>query len=154
MRSTEAASLPSEWAFRTDPEKVGETEGWFRPELDDSSWQRVPVPSWWETTPVGAYDGVAWYRVRFDLPAELTGRDLRLEFGAVDEEAWVYVNGRYVGEQSVESTGQTVDDIWDKPFSMPANSVRLGRENVLAVRVYDSDKMGGIFRPVRLLAGL
>lgn len=42
---------------------------------------------------------------------------------------------------------------WDKPFSVPAKEMRAGEENLLAVRVYDSEAMGGIFRPVRLLAG-
>ena len=151
---TDAVAFPAEWAFQTDPGDVGVQQGWHRPDLDDSGWRRIPVPAWWETTAVGAYDGYAWYRVRFTVPEEMKGRELTLEFAGVDEGAWVYLNGELIGERSAQSTGLAPIDFWDKPFSMPANSVRFGRENVLAVRVYDSDKMGGIFRPVRLLAGL
>lgn len=151
---TDAVAFPAEWAFQTDPGDVGVQQGWHRPEFDDTGWRKIPVPAWWETTAVGAYDGYAWYRVRFTVPEEMKGRELTLEFAGVDEGAWVYLNGELIGERSARSTGLAPVDFWDKPFSMPANSVRLGRENVLAVRVYDSDKMGGIFRPVRLLAGL
>ncbi|MEO0250345.1 MAG: sugar-binding domain-containing protein, partial [candidate division WOR-3 bacterium] len=112
---------------------------------------RIPVPAWWETTPVGAYDGHAWYRVRFTVPQEMQGRELTLEFAGVDESAWVYLNGELIGERSTQSTGLPPLDFWDKPFSVPMKGVRFGQENVLAVKVYDSEQMGGIFRPVRVL---
>ena len=147
----EAALLPAEWLFRTDPGDTGMTEGWQATDYDDSGWTSIPVPAWWETTPVGVYDGYAWYRVRFTLAPELEGHKLWLEFAGVDESAWVYLNGELIGERSAQSTGLTPADFWDEPFSVPVEGVRFGQENVLAVRVHDSAQMGGIFRPVRLL---
>lgn len=149
--AAEAATLPSEWAFQTDPANSGETAGWYRADYDDSQWQKVPVPAWWENTPVGAYDGYAWYRVRFTVPAEVQERELVLEFAGVDESAWVFLNGELIGERTVQSTGLTPAEFWDKPFHVPVRGVRFGRENVLAVKVHDSERMGGIFRPVRVL---
>jgi len=148
---TEAARLPAEWSFHTDPDNTGEAAGWHTPDLDDTQWQKVAVPAWWETTAVGAYDGHAWYRARFAIPVELQGRDLVLEFEGVDEGAWVYLNGELIGERTEESTGLAPVDSWDKPFSLPAKGARFGQQNVLAVKVHDSAQMGGIFRPVRLL---
>lgn len=150
---TEAVSFPTEWAFKTDPDRVGEQQGWQNPDYDDSQWMRIAVPAWWETTPVGAYDGYAWYRVRFRVPAELQGRELTLEFAGVDEGAWVYLNGELIGERNARSTGLTPAEFWDKPFSVPVQGARFGDDNVLAVRVHDSERRGGIFRAVRLLVG-
>lgn len=148
----EAVKLPAEWAFKTDPDNVGEQQEWYSSDFDDSQWQKIPVPAWWETTSVGAYDGHAWYRARFTVPDEFAGRELVLEFGGVDEGAWVYLNGELIGERSAQSTGLAPLDFWDKPFTIPARGIHFGQGNTLAVKVHDSEKMGGIYRPVRLLA--
>lgn len=147
------STFPEEWLFRKDPQQVGEAEGWFQVEAAEDGWQRIPVPRWWEETAVGAYDGVAWYRVRVPIPAEARGKPLRLLFGAVDEEAWVYLNGRLIGEHSCQSTGKGPNDLWEEPFAvvLPAEAVRFGEENVLVVRVNDSGAAGGIYKPVRLV---
>lgn len=150
-RRAEIHVFPAQWAFQKDPQNVGEKEGWHKPDYDDSAWPRIAVPSFWENTAAGAYDGYAFYRVRFTVPAELQGRTLTLEFEGVDEQAWIYLNGVLIGERSTKSTGQTPAEFWDKPFSLPVQGVRFGQENVLAIKVHDSEQMGGIFRPVRLL---
>jgi hypothetical protein len=84
------------------------------------------------------------------VPAELAGKKAILSFGAVDEEAWVYLNGELVGEHTTASTGGTVDMIWDKPFEVPLPGLRPGEENVIAVRVTDTTLAGGIYKPVKL----
>lgn len=142
--------FPAQWLFRTDPSQAGDAEGWAREALDESAWRPIPVPAAWEKTPVGEYDGVAWYRVHFALPAEADPGRLLLQFGAVDEETWVYLNGEFQGEHTEASTGETVHQIWDKPFALRLKGARSGQDNVLAVKVRDSVGAGGIFRPVRL----
>lgn len=148
----EAAVLPGQWAFREDPAQVGRQQQWYAPGLDEGGWRTIRVPSAWEDT-IGPYDGYAWYRARFTVPAELRGRRLVLSFGGVDEQAWVYLNGQLVGERTTESTGKTVGEIWDAPFELPvpADRVQWGGSNVLAVLVHDSTFAGGLFRGVRLL---
>ncbi len=150
---TELASLPAQWLLRTDPEDRGRTEGWARPDLDESQWRAVPVPAEWGETWVGDYDGVAWYRVRFTVPAEAAGKRIVLRFGAVDEEAWVYLDGELVGEHTEASTGRTVHQIWDKPFDIELPGAVAGQEHLLAVRVADATMAGGIYKPVRLYLG-
>jgi hypothetical protein len=147
--ASEVSVFPAQWLFRLDPEDRGQKEGWQRADVDEAGWRTIPVPAWWEKTPVGQYDGVAWYRVRFRLPDNVAGKKLVLAFGAVDEEAWVYLNGELIGEHTAASTSRTVDQIWDEPFEIPVRNVRPG-ENVLVVRVHDSTLMGGIFKPVKL----
>ncbi len=149
-KRTELSVLPAQWLFRTDPEGKGEALGWARPDLSADGWRQIPVPAVWEETWVGAYDADAWYRVRFTIPAEARGKRLVLRFGAVDEQAWVYLNGELIGEHTEQSTGETVHQIWDRPFEVPLTNARFGEENVLAVRVRDSVGAGGIWKPVRL----
>ncbi|NPV45317.1 MAG: DUF4838 domain-containing protein [Armatimonadetes bacterium] len=142
--------IPAQWLFRTDPQQQGEAEGWQTPDVDETAWQSIPVPSAWEETAVGPYDGVAWYRVRFTIPGEAAGRKLVLHFDGVDEEAWVFLNGELQGQHTEQSTGETVHQIWDQPFTVPLTAARPGQENLLVVRVRDSTMAGGIHRPVRL----
>ena len=150
----DAAVLPDQWAFKQDPRDVGRQEKWYASALDESDWRAIRVPSAWEET-VGPYDGFAWYRARFAIPAELKGQRLVLKFGGADEQAWVYLNGQRVGERTTESTGKTVGEIWNVPFELPvpAAHVRWGAPNLLAVRVHDSKFAGGLFRGVRLVVG-
>lgn len=144
--------LPASWPFRTDPGNVGERERWYAADLDHSAWAPVRVGLRWEEA-LGPYDGYGWYRVRFRLPDELPTRAVALRFGGCDEQAWVYLNGEYLGERTVASTGRTVGEIWEEPFmlAVPVERLRRDGDNVLAVRVHDSAYAGGLFRPVRLV---
>ena len=148
----DAVALPEQWAFKTDPGNIGVRQAWHSLDLDDRAWQRIRVPSAWEKA-IGPYDGYAWYRTRVRVPAELAGTALVLKFYGADEQAWVYLNGEYLGERTTASTGKTVGEIWDQPFevAVPPQRIRDGATNVLAVRVHDSRYAGGLFGAIRLL---
>lgn len=148
----EVVSLPERWAFHTDATDVGVKEQWFATPFDDTAWKTIRVGQPWEAE-IGPYDGYGWYRVRVKLPAQLPEGQLALQFGGVDEEAWVYVNGKYVGERTVKSTGRTIGEIWEEPFVLPLShaSLRAGEENVIAVRVHDTAFAGGLYRAVKLV---
>ena len=93
------------------------------------------------------YHGIAWYRVEFNVPAAAKGRDLSLSFGAVDESAWVYLNGRQIGEHVIGDVG------WDQRFEIPlGDAVKIGASNILTVRVRDRANYGGIWKSVKLVA--
>jgi hypothetical protein len=66
-------------------------------------------------------------------------------FGAVDESAWVYLNGEFAGEHDIGEAG------WDKPFGIDVTKAIQPGANVLAVRVLDRVLGGGIWKPVELL---
>ena len=102
------------------------------------------------------YAGRAWYERRLDIPMELKGRQLRLQFEAVYHDATVYINGRKAG--SHVGKGYT-------PFSVDITPyVHFGQENKLVVevdnsfstnnfpykRAFDWANDGGIYRPVSL----
>ncbi|MEI6166404.1 MAG: DUF4838 domain-containing protein [bacterium] len=143
------------WLFRADPGDQGGREGWYAPGIETADWVTVAVPAYWaETEAVGNYQGYGWCRTTFVLPAEWKGRRLRLLFGAVDEQAWVYVNGRLVKEHSEKSEGKGIAELCEEPFAaeVPPQDLEYGKVNTLVVRVHNSIANGGIWRRVLVQA--
>jgi hypothetical protein len=140
----------SEWRFRPDSDNRGVEENWQVAEFEAEAWKPIRVPAFWGNTWVGKLIGYGWYRTSFVFPKEWAGEPVHLQFGAVDEQAWVYVNGELVGEHTVESEKLTVGELWDRPFSIkvPAARLKPGEENVLVVRVHNSAAEGGIHKAV------
>lgn len=138
------------WTFRKDPMDRGIREGWYRRDVAGEGWLPVRVPAFWAETEVGDYVGYGWYRTTFEVPSEWQGKTLRLLFGGVDEQAWVYVNGELVGEHTEESEGFPADQLWEIPFAVEVGPehLRFGEPNVLVVRVHNAQANGGIWRPV------
>ncbi len=148
-------NIEGSWSFRTDPEDVGEREGFALPDYDDSAWQRIQVPGPWEAQAdamdapsLGAYDGVAWYRLRLVIPPGWRDKTLQLGLGSVDDEDRTYFNGTRVGETgpSVERAVLTL-----RRYTVPASCHRPGGENVLAIRVKDGGGPGGLMGPILYL---
>ncbi|HEU4324201.1 MAG TPA: AbfB domain-containing protein [Roseiflexaceae bacterium] len=74
-----------------------------------------------------------WYRRSFTVPAGWGGQRVLLNFGAVDWEATVYVNGRNLGTHRGGFDG----------FSIDVTSALNGGSNELIVGVYDPTDAGG-----------
>ena len=91
--------------------------------------------------------GVGWYRVALEVPAEAAGKELLLAFGAVDEETWIWVNGKAAGEHAKGPQG------WNRRFLLEVtHHIEPGQRNLLAARMFNSAAAGGIWKPVRLIA--
>lgn len=148
------AAAWGDWFFRLDPLDQGLRDGWHLPDADDSDWDLKPVPAWYAEAGYGRYHGDAWYRVRFTPPEKWQTKTLRIRFGAVDEEAWVYLNGQLIREHSKESEGRPINELYDRMFHADAKPeiVYYGAENLLAVRVRNTVGGGGITRPVMIQA--
>ena len=148
--------MPEPWRFRIDPDDEGVGEKWFAPAIDDSQWATIRTDKeegGWEKQGFAKETvGFGWYRAV--LP--LTKQDLKkkfkyLCFGAVDEDAWLYINGKEFFEHTVESTGLLPSELWLKSFSVSLDGVKLSGKDLLAVRVYNSGGMGGIWKPVHVV---
>jgi hypothetical protein len=140
-----------QWLFHIDPLEQGTKDGWHQPGLDESEWVKMSVPSFWaENQAIGKFEGDGWYRTTFPVPAEWKGRGLRLFFGSIDEQAWIYLNGRLVREHTESSEKKSYNELWEEPFTaeVPPAQLKYGEPNVLAVRVHNSTANGGIWRPV------
>ena len=132
------------WLFRTDVMQDGHLKGFFKPEVDLGSWKKIKMGVW-EDQGFADYDGVAWYTIKFTMPEKMDSNAVEVAFDAVDESAWVWLNGVYLGAHDVGPEG------WREPFAMDCTKeIRWGKENVLTVRVYDAAYAGGIYKPVRI----
>ena len=138
------ADLPKTWSFKLDFKDEGQKQKWHAVDIDDADWMPIHIGEWWE--PQGnQYDGIAWYRVNFNVPADAPGPRLILTFGAVDTSAWIYLNGKNVGEFNQDGKG------WEKRFEVAiGDAVKIGTNNLLAVRVWDISRYGGIWKSVKL----
>ena len=129
MRDT-FCNLNGTWQFAFDDADVGLQESWFRVghQLDKSI--MVPFCYQCEASGIGPTDEihpVIWYRRSFTVPAEMQGRRILLQFGAVDFEAMIYVNGQAVGGHKGGYT----------PFALDITPFLMDGENDLCVRVVD-----------------
>ncbi|MBN2310293.1 MAG: HEAT repeat domain-containing protein [Candidatus Hydrogenedentes bacterium] len=137
--------LPKEgWRFRLDPDRNGHLKDWFAPGFDDGEWDLIDIEQAWQKAGHD-YVGVAWYRRWIELPEKPAHTAVELHFKGVDECAWVWVNGVYVGEHDVGPGG------WDVPFLLNVTEeLKWGEKNQITVRAMNTQFAGGIWRPVAI----
>ncbi len=149
-------TLPSAWKCSSDPSNIGKDQNWFKSDFNDSTWKdvRVDLNKGWEEQGFPDYDGFGWYRTSFNVTGDtLKQPGLRMFFGAVDEEAEIWINGRKACDHTIASTGRTVESLWDEPFLFDPIPYLVEGNNTIAVRVHDMLHQGGIWRPVYLVWG-
>lgn len=95
MRRQQWLNLNGSWQFQA-------CSAHEKPPFGQDLAQRILVPFPWESALSGIQkqmpEGRAVYRRTFALPEDWKGQGVLLHFGAVDWQATVYLNGRYVGE--------------------------------------------------------
>ena len=130
------------WRFRLDPGRDGHLKHWFVPAFKDEEWDLTSIEQAWQEAGY-KYVGVAWYRHWIELPGEPQHTAVELNFKGVDECAWVWVNGTYVGEHDVGPEG------WNLAFLLNiTKEVRWGEKNQITVRAMNTQHAGGIWRLV------
>lgn len=142
----ELYDFPKKWRFRMDPKNLGLKEKWYIG-YHTHDWMDIEIGDWWEPQLQTTYLGNAWYRFEFDAPAEWKDKKILLAFGAVDEEAWVWLNGQSVGDHAIGAEG------WNAVFEFDVTGKLLpGGKNILCVRVYNSSGVGGVWKSVKLFS--
>lgn len=86
------------WRFHRGDVKNAE-----KTDLNDAGWEVVSTPHTVELMPAEAsgcrnYQGVAWYRKRFVVPAEAKNKDIAIHFEAIMGKQKIYLNGKLVKE--------------------------------------------------------
>ena len=154
-KRVEVIAFPEPWRFKMYVKDWGAREKWFDPSTDDSGWTPMRANTGYTREKSGGWGnepGFGWYRT--ELP--LTKRDAKkkfkyLHFGACDKDAWIYLNGRQAFEHSCQTTGLLPSEIWITPFVAPLTGIKVHGRDLLAVRIYNSGGMGGIWKPVHLI---
>jgi len=161
----EVKSLDGTWEIIFDPENTGRDAGWYKDKVfsAQSTKRNITVPSCWEEIEKD-YEGVAFYRRKFKVPASWEGKVVHLNFDAVNFFSEVWINDKAAG---YHEGGYT-------PFKLGIDKMlKPGEENVLILRVTGPILMqnktidgvgkmettqwrgaiaGGIWQPVELIA--
>jgi hypothetical protein len=145
LRPVQTIKLPKDgWRFRLDAQRDGHLHEWFAVGFDDASWDEISIEKVWQDAGY-QYTGVTWYRRSVALPEKVEHLAVEIHFGGVDESAWVWVNGVYVGQHDIGPDG------WNIPFALDiTDEVRWGEENIIVVRAMNTRFAGGIWKPVRI----
>ena len=109
------------------------------PGFNDSTWRTMKLPTYWEATEVGEFDGAVWFRRTIEIPKSWLDKNLTLELGPVDDMDETYVNGAKVG-------GMLGGGFYSTPRVYNV-SKEIVKDSILtvAVRVIDIGGGGGIW---------
>ncbi|OQA86485.1 MAG: beta-D-glucuronidase [Lentisphaerae bacterium ADurb.Bin242] len=130
------------YRFILDPENRGHLKNYFADSFNDSAWTVLKMGSWAQQG-FAKYKGYAWYRIRFQMPEKIDSNAVEMAFDAVDESAWVWLNGTFVGAHDEGPNA------WDQPFCLDmTREIKWNAENILTIRVFGNE--GGVIKPVRL----
>jgi hypothetical protein len=153
-RYTFIADLPKRWRFCADAENLGvypnpfaqldwELNGW-----NWKDWDSIATDDYFENYGY-RFNGHAWYRCEFRVPASLSGKPVFLVFGGItlhpEYGAGVYVNGGRQGTRVEDLPSAFRGAVWDiTALAKP------GQSNVLNVRLLNYSGPGGIYKQVKL----
>jgi len=134
-------NLEGEWKF-----EIGDKEEYASPLFNDSHWEKINVPNSWENEGFPGYDGYAWYRISFRVEKKIGSKQLYLKLGRIDDVDMVYFNGHFIGGEG--SFPPRYKSAWDvkRIYLISGSLINFGGRNVIAVRVYDAQRAGGIYR--------
>ena len=124
-------NLNGEWSFSFDDNDKGEVEEWFK---DKNFPRQINVPYCYQSDLSGIDDkdkhNIVWYQRDFALPESMAGKEIILNFEAVDYKTKVWVNGQFVGEHK----GGHI------PFSFNITNALKEEKNKITVRVEDNNE--------------
>ena len=107
-------------------------------EFNDKEWPVMALPTEFETV-IGDFDGAVWFRKTIEIPKNMTGKELVLSLGPIDDMDRTFFNGKLVGSAEVSGFWNV-----DRNYVIPAALVKSG-PNTISVRVLDTQGGGGIY---------
>ncbi len=131
FRYEQPFDLKGLWSFKTGGEKT-----WAAPVFDDKSWQKIPVPGYWDEAGHKGYKGEAWYRTHFRLMMPPYERPIGLYLGGINDTDQVFLNGRLIGQTGRFEPQPQIMYGRERLYVIPAKSLNFNGENVLAVRIW------------------
>ncbi len=119
------------WRFH-----LGDAEGAEAAAFDDSKWQIVCAPHSVRLEPSEGsgsrnYQGVAWYRKHFTVPADMVGKNVTVHFEAIMGKQDIFVNGEKVKSHLGGYLPITID--------LTALGIKAGDKCLIAVKADNSD---------------
>lgn len=127
-------NLNGQWTCELDFSVTGEQRGWINSK-GLSKKITVPFCPESELSGIGYTDFIpcVWYQRSINIPAEWNGKRILLQFGAVDYQTQVYVDGKLAGEHYGTGSSFAID---------LTKLVKAGQQANLVVRVKDDLRSG------------
>jgi beta-galactosidase/beta-glucuronidase len=122
-------TLNGQWEFEFDDNSVGIGEEWYHAKRKFNRKINVPFAYQAKLSGIGSNDphSKVWYKRQFTIPATWRNKRIYLNFGAVDYQCKVFINGKMAG---LHEGGHT-------SFSLDITDYLTGKEELLAVYVED-----------------
>jgi hypothetical protein len=136
-------NLEGTWNFT-----VGDDMQWALPKTSTADWDQVNVPAAWERY-YENYNGYGWYRRNFDIRALPESGPLVLFLGRIDDVDEVFINGVKVGQTGSFFPNYKSAYDAERKYEIPRELLKK-QGNVIAVRVYDEGREGGIVSGSRI----
>ena len=132
---------------------VGDSAQWASPTYNDQHWKEVNVAHSWEQEGHPGYDGFGWYRIHVVIPSSIKEKaflkdSLRINLGSVDDNDEVFLNGKLIGRFGGKTGDIKTGGFYGpRTYTIAANNPAIlwDKENVLAVRIFDTGGDGGIY---------
>lgn len=109
---------------------------WANKSFDDTSWKKMELPAFFDSTEKPNFDGIVWFRKNIVIPQEWGGKDLILNLGTIDDNDITYFDGKEIGNT------QGYDR--ERRYVVPKENVSPGAHTI-TVRVFDGGGGGGIY---------
>ena len=136
------------WRFKADPKGVGTAQGFYKPGFPSDDLPFIRISEFWDTQGYKNL-GEGWYRLQYKCPALPDGKRVFVLFEAVDEGAFLYIDGQRVAWYDTAFPHIT----WSKPFLLDVTgSLQSGGDHLLAIRVHNYSGDGGLYKPLSIMA--
>jgi len=110
---------------------------WLSPQLDDSSWSTLQIPSSFREAKMDIENGAAWFRKQIDLPSNCEGKPALLELGTIVDSDSVFINGQFIGTTSYQYP--------PRRYNVASGILKAGKNNI-TVRVVCQSGNGGFIK--------
>ncbi len=116
---------------------------------DPQEWDKIMVPGAWEHQGYSRYDGFAWYKRTFNVPAGFTKEPLVVLLGKIDDFDKVYINGKLIGStKDNRPYGSSGSFEQNRVYDIPADLLKRNATNTIEVLVEDMGNIGGIYEGI------
>jgi sialate O-acetylesterase len=119
---------------------------WFDIPYQPKGWRPINIPGYWEDQGLKDLNGVVWYRKEIDIPASMTGKQVKLFMGRIIDADELYINGKMVGKTTYQYP--------QRRYAVPNDLLKEGK-NIFVIRVTNNAAKGGFVpdKPYYLFAG-
>lgn len=107
----------------------------LKTDFDRSGCVIMNLPSYWESTEIGSFDGTMWFSRDVEIPTAVAGKELIFNFGSPDDAADLWVNGIKIKQDNFD---------WGKPrFAKIPSGITKAGKNTIVFLVTDNQGSGG-----------